>query len=98
VKLKKRLSKNLPYLNAIRLLRAFLLCVFKINLLNLELLKLYSTLLTPKLIEVIMRLLLTLLIITISGYAFAEEEAAELPPLNPKYKAEHAIALVNKGS
>ncbi|AZN32001.1 hypothetical protein [Pseudoalteromonas sp. Xi13] len=45
-----------------------------------------------------MRLLLTLLIITISGYAFAEEEAAELPPLNPKYKAEHAIALVNKGS
>jgi hypothetical protein len=45
-----------------------------------------------------MRLLLTLLIISISGYAFAEEEAAELPPLNPKYKAEHAIALVNKGS
>lgn len=45
-----------------------------------------------------MRLLLTLLIITISGYAFAKEEAVELPPLNPKYNAEHAMALVNKGS
>tara|TARA_B110000046_G_C12829464_1_gene328856 strand:- start:578 stop:742 length:165 start_codon:yes stop_codon:yes gene_type:complete len=45
-----------------------------------------------------MRLLLTLLIITISGCAFAEEEAAELPTLNPKYNAEHAMVLVNKGS
>ncbi|MEN8635452.1 hypothetical protein ABFV74_06950 [Pseudoalteromonas distincta] len=45
-----------------------------------------------------MRLLLTLLLITLSGFAAAEEEKAELPPVDPAYNAEHPMVLVNQGS
>ena len=46
-----------------------------------------------------MRLLLTLLLITISGFVTAEEEKkVELPPVDPAYKAKHPMVLVNKGS
>ena len=45
-----------------------------------------------------MRLLLTLLLITLSGFAAAEEEKAELPPVDPSYNAEHPMALLNQGS
>lgn len=45
-----------------------------------------------------MRLLLTLLLVTLSGFAAAEEEKVELPPVDPAYNAEHPMALVNQGS
>jgi len=45
-----------------------------------------------------MRLLLTLLLIAISGFATAEEEKIELPPVDPAYNAEHPMALLNQGS
>ncbi|KAA1151208.1 hypothetical protein EU510_15275 [Pseudoalteromonas sp. FUC4] len=45
-----------------------------------------------------MRLLLTLLLVTLSGFAVAEEEKAELPPVDPAYHAEHPMALLNQGS
>ena len=62
----------------------------------------YTTLYINKLIEVIMRLpyfvyLFISIIFCTSSLANAEEPP-ELPPLNPKYEAEHAMVLVNKGS
>ena len=45
-----------------------------------------------------MRLLVTLLLIAISGFAIAEEEKIELPPVDPAYNAEHPMALLNQGS
>lgn len=62
----------------------------------------YTTLYIYKLIEVIMRLpyfvsLFISIVFCTSSLASAEEPP-ELPPLNPKYEAEHAMVLVNKGS
>ena len=45
-----------------------------------------------------MRLLLTLLLIALSGFATAEEEKLALVPINPAYNAEHPMALLNQGS
>ena len=45
-----------------------------------------------------MRFLLCTFLIGFSTYAFSEEEVKELPPINPAYNAEHAMALVNQGS
>lgn len=45
-----------------------------------------------------MRFLLCTFLIGFSTYTFSEEEVKELPPINPAYNAEHAMALVNQGS
>ena len=47
-----------------------------------------------------MRLLFILLLACMSTFTTAEEETVkeELPPMNPAYSAEHAMALVNQGS
>ena len=45
-----------------------------------------------------MRLLFTLLLITISSFTLAEEEKVELPPVDPAYNAEHAMVLINQNS
>jgi hypothetical protein len=45
-----------------------------------------------------MRFLLCTFLIGFSTNAFSEEEVKELPPINPAYNAEHAMALVNQGS
>ena len=62
----------------------------------------YTTLYIYKLIEVIMRLpyfvYLFISIIFCTSSLVNAEEPPELPPLNPKYEAEHAMVLVNKGS
>ncbi|MCQ8877530.1 hypothetical protein NQT69_05715 [Pseudoalteromonas shioyasakiensis] len=45
-----------------------------------------------------MRFLFSILLVGLTTVAYCEEEAKELPPINPAYNAEHAMALVNQGS
>ena len=45
-----------------------------------------------------MRLLFFMLLFGLTTAAYCEEEVKELPPINPAYNAEHAMALVNQGS
>ncbi|MDN3379228.1 MULTISPECIES: hypothetical protein [unclassified Pseudoalteromonas] len=45
-----------------------------------------------------MRFLFFMLLLGLPTVAYCEEETKELPPINPAYNAEHAMALVNQGS
>ncbi|TMO74224.1 hypothetical protein [Pseudoalteromonas aurantia] len=45
-----------------------------------------------------MRTLLLTLCMLVLGNVYAAEKKKQLPPLNPAYKAEHAMVLMNRGS